>query len=165
MNEFAVLGLVPAAFTTRRAVVAVKFFVIEEMIAAHRTQEILGVGQLDVLAEKVSEINPLPSPPVFPQIGVIGRSCAFDQDVPDNFEPTKLEQVMTGAFVAKHPAVLPFRVQLSIVPSYSPGSRFVRVRVFGVPNRSAMHPTIHRGEHFGCNAYAEVIGPTTNNRI
>jgi len=146
--QFPVVVRVTATQNPWFNMVTLEFLSIEEVHATQPTGPVLSFSQLAVTVRKVPNVDTSPFPPVFPQTGVVGGSPAFNQDVPDNLEPTELQEITPGAFVAKDPVVVPLWIQLAPVPLLPPVLGFRGMGVPGVLTRTAVHPVIHLVEHF-----------------
>jgi len=123
-------------------VMLVDFLSVMDALSTERADMILDAGNLLSAGWQVVGFRRRPLRPVVPQTWVIGRGCAPDQHMSLDAKPPKLEQEMAGLFVAKHPVVLPVRVQSAPVSLCPPGRGFVWVPGSGEPLFPEEHPGI-----------------------
>ena len=93
VHQFPVATRVRSAHAPWSLVVAVQFLTVDEVHATHRTSPVLGFGQQHIVTGQAADVDLPPCPPVFPQTRVVGRRRAPHQGVPDDLEPTELQQV------------------------------------------------------------------------
>src|ERR671937_821132 len=74
-------------------VVLLQLFAVEQRLAADSAGVALTPGDLLLTGDEVAGLGPIPRRPVRPQARVVRRGSAFDQHVPPNMEPSKLEEV------------------------------------------------------------------------
>jgi hypothetical protein len=80
-------------------------------------------------------------------------------------EPREFKQVSACLFVAKHPVILPIKVQSTPVSLLTPFPVFFWVYTLGVPALSLKHPFVQIIECFGGYACTVIISLSPNNRI
>src|SRR6266699_2186591 len=85
--------------------------------------------------------------------------------MPFNWKPVEFEQIAPGVFVTKHPAVHSVQVESAPIFLVSPVEWFIGMSVTGVVVLFAIHPTIQAAEDFFSHSYAEIVGPSPDDRV
>ena len=85
--------------------------------------------------------------------------------MPFNFEPAKFEQVSACFLVPKDPGVLARRVQFAPIAALFPVPGLVWVFSLGVPDLALPPPVIQPVEGVCGYCGAEVVRPSSDNRI
>src|SRR4051794_3396261 len=80
-------------------------------------------------------------------------------------EPAESQAVSPARLVAEDPSVLPPRDRHSPILLHHPEASLVRVAAFGISHLPIVHPLLQFGEGPPCTLGAEVVGPTTDDRV
>jgi hypothetical protein len=146
-------------------VVDVERFVIKEGRAAPQAASLLGRGELAQAGGQELSFTPFALLPVLPQRRVIWRRCPFHQDMRQESEPGKLQEIGPGVFVSEHPSVPSLRIPLAPVPCFAPRPGFMRVSPCHVVPRAPEHPVVQLGKRLAGPRAPEVRGPPPNEGI
>src|SRR5258708_22556326 len=145
--------------------VNLKLLVIEKRFSTFWTAAFLPLGKLLFGERQVFGFRRLAFHPVVLESWVIWRCPSFDQHVPLYWKPTKLEHMASRLFVSKHPGVQSIKLEPSPIGTVPPVFGFLGMRTSGVAVCFVEHPPIQAAKDFFGDGRAEVIGPSTNNRV
>ncbi len=145
--------------------VKLSLFIVEERLPTLRALAVLSLGDLLFAGSPVFGFGRLSLRPVVLETWVIGRCGAFDQRVPFDREPTQLEPVFSGLFVAKCPGVQPVHSQSSPGCLFEPVHGFGGVSLLGVAQRFVEHPLIQLAKDFFRHSDAQGVCPPSDDRV